>query len=128
MKVKSCLKCCPKQDPFKHSSTFFLVVFTIIEQIQNFTLGQCSLGFTHLCYAVWADFGHTGAEVEAGFNPFLPLTPVTEPDSDHLLLQMKTFGYTGYFLGGRLTFLHEAALQGLLSSQTAARTERRRDT
>lgn len=69
--------------------------------------------------AVWTHFGQIGAEVEAGFDPFLPLAPVAEPYSDHLLLQMEAFGYPGYFLGRRLAFLYEAALQSLLSAQAA---------
>jgi len=77
------------------------------------------LCFTHLCDAVWADFGQTRAEVEACFNAFLSLAPVAEPDSDHLLLQMEAFGYAGYFLRGGLTFFNKATLKGLLSSKTA---------
>lgn len=83
----------------------------------NLKLRHRSLCFTHLYDAVWVDFGQTGAEVEAGFDPFLSLPSVAEPDSDHLLLQMEAFGYPGYFLGGWLTFVHKAALQSLLSSQ-----------
>ncbi len=65
------------------------------------------------------DFGQTGAEVQAGFDSFLSLASVTEPDSDHLLLQMEAFGYPGYFLRRWLTFFNKAALQSLLSSQAA---------
>lgn len=75
--------------------------------------------FIHLRDAVWTDSGQTGAEVQASFDPFLSLPSVAEPDSDHLLLQVEAFGYPGYFLGGWLTFFHEAALQSLLSSQAA---------
>lgn len=85
----------------------------------NLKLCHWSLRFTHLCDAVWTDFGQTGAEVEAGFDPFLSLASVAEPDSDHLLLQMEAFSYPGYFLGGWLTFFHKAALQSLFSSQAA---------
>lgn len=82
--------------------------------------------FAHLCDAVGTDLGQAGAEVQAGFDPLLPLAPVAEPDSDHLLLQMEAFGYPGYFLGGRLTFFHKAALQSLLSSQAAVGREGKR--
>lgn len=68
---------------------------------------------------MWAEFAQTGAEVEAGFDPFLSLASVAEPDSDHLLLQMEAFSYPGYFLGGWLTLFHKAVLQSLLSSQAA---------
>lgn len=85
----------------------------------NLKLRQWPLCFAHLCYAAWADFSQAGAEVEARFDPFLSLTPVAEPHSDHLLLQVETLGYPGYFLRGRFTFLHKAALQSLLSSQAA---------
>lgn len=101
-------------------------ILPISEQTRslNLKLRHCSLCFTHLCYAVGTDFAQTGAEVQACFDPFLPLTSVTEPHSDNLLLQMKTFGYPGYFLRGRFAFLHEAALQGLLSSQAVVLNKR----
>lgn len=68
---------------------------------------------------MWAEFGQTGTEVEAGFDPLLSLASVAEPNSDNLLLQMEAFGYPGYFLGGWLTFFHKAALQSLLGSKAA---------
>lgn len=77
-----------------------------------------------MCDAVWTDFGQTGTQVEACFDPFLTLASVAEPNSDHFLFQMETFGYPGYFLGGRLTFLNKAALQGLFCSKTAVKKER----
>lgn len=79
--------------------------------------------FTHLCEAVWTDFGQTGAKVKACFDTFLSLSSVTKPYSDHLLLQVEPFGYPGYFLRGWLSFLHKAALQGLLSSEAAVSNE-----
>lgn len=82
-------------------------------------LRQWSLGFIHLRDAVWAHFAQTGTEVQAGFDPFLPLPPVAEPHADHLLLQVEAFGDASYFLRRRLAFLHKAVLQRLLGSKAA---------
>lgn len=81
-----------------------------------FHLRHWSLCFSHLCDAVWADFGQAGAEVQASFDPFLSLASVAEPDSDHLLLQVEAFSYPGYFLWWWLIFFHKAVFQSLLSS------------
>lgn len=81
-----------------------------------FQLRHGSLCFTHLCDAVWTDFGQAGAEVQASFDPFLSLASVAEPDSDHLLLQVEAFSYPSYFLRWWLVFFHKAVFQSLLSS------------
>lgn len=79
--------------------------------------------FIHLRDAVWVHFGQAGAEIQASFDPFFSLPSVAEPDSDHLLLQVETFGYPSYFLRGWLTLFHKAALQSLLSSKAAGREQ-----
>lgn len=100
-----------------------------VEQILGLDLPSrhWSLCFIHLCDAVWVHFGQTGAEIQAGFDPFLSLASVAEPDSDHLLLQVEAFGYPSYFLGGWLTLFHKAALQSLLSAQAAGREQGRKN-
>lgn len=79
--------------------------------------------FTQLSDAVWTHFGQAGAE--AGFDPFLPLAPITEPHSDHLLLQVEAFCDPGYFLGGWFTFFHKAVLKSFLSAQAGLRIKQR---
>lgn len=74
------------------------VTFALKTAELNFNLREWSLCFSHLCEAVWADFGQAGAQAEACFDTFLSLASVAEPYSDHLLLQMEPFGYPGYFL------------------------------
>lgn len=103
--------------------TSFSVTLKLIRKTnwhtQSKTPLDWSLCFSHLCEAVWTDFGQTGAQVEACFDSFFPLASVAEPNSDHFLFQMETFGDSGYLLGGWLTFLNKAALQGLFCAKTA---------
>lgn len=68
---------------------------------------------------MWAEFVQTGAEVQTGFDPFLSLPSVAEPDSDDLLFQMEDFGYPGYFLRRWLVFFYKAVLQSLLGAKAA---------
>lgn len=67
-----------------------------------------------MCDAAGADLQ---TQVQAGFDAFLSLAPVTEPDPHHLLFQVQSFGDPGNFLRRGFTLLYKTTLQSLLSSQ-----------